>query len=76
MKLNLFTLNTIIYFFIHKQIDCGHSFMISSKRRKATKIWAILQMFMDNFWERGVSFFQYMQSFLLYFDMLTNKVLL
>ena len=44
--------------------------------REATKIWAILQMVMDNFFGGGVSFFRHMLSFPLYFNILTNKVLL
>ena len=56
MKFNLFKLNTIIRF-LHKQINCGHSFMTPSNRSEVTKIWAILQMFMDNFLGGGSLFF-------------------
>ena len=48
MKFNLFTMKQL-FPFLRKQINCGHSFMTSSKRRETTKYWAILQMVMDNF---------------------------
>ena len=50
--------------------------MTSTKRRKVTEIWAILQMVADTFLGGGVSFFHHMQSFLAYFGMSTNKLLL
>ena len=50
--------------------------MTSSKKREVTKIWAILQMLTNNILGVGVSFFRYMQTFLPYFDMLANKLLL
>ena len=57
IKINLFTINTIIHTFLHKQINCGHSFMTSTKRKDVKKIWAILQIVEDHFWGGRVSFF-------------------
>ena len=65
---------TIFHFFT--QTDKLWLFIYDVQRREATKIWAILQMVMDNFLGGGVHYFQHMESFLPYFDMLTNKVLI
>ena len=46
-------MNTIIYTFLHKQINRGYSFMTSTKRKEVTKIWAILQIAGDIFFFEG-----------------------
>ena len=76
IKINLFTMNTIICFFLYKQINWGHSLMTSSIRRAVTKIWEILQNGTDNFLGKESLFFSKLQSFLPYFDILNNKLLL
>ena len=49
-----------LFTFSYKYINWGHSFITSTKRREVTKIWAILQVFADNFRGGGVSFFYHM----------------